>query len=96
MNQKERDVQRKLRILKHAEDGGSAVKTCPYLGVGRASFYCGKVLYKNNGEAGLIIKKPITRILPMGRRRRWSKSSASPPSLSSWAYWNCLVSRPLS
>ena len=31
MNQKERDVQRKLRILKHAEDGGSAVKTCPYL-----------------------------------------------------------------
>ena len=61
MNQNERDIRRKLRILKHAEDGGSAVKTCRYFGVGRASFYRWKVLYKNNGEAGLINKKPIPK-----------------------------------
>ena len=58
MNQNERDIQRKLRILKHAEDGGSAVKTCRYFGVGRASFYRWKVLYKNKCEAGLIKQLP--------------------------------------
>ena len=28
VNQNERDIQRKLRILKHAEAIGSAVRTC--------------------------------------------------------------------
>ena len=37
MNQKERDIQRKLRILKHAEEIGSAVKTCRYFSVGQHS-----------------------------------------------------------
>ena len=45
MNQKERDIQRELRILKHVEEIGSAVKTCRYFGIGRASFYRWKVLY---------------------------------------------------
>ncbi len=61
MNQKERDIQRKLRILKHAEDGGSAVKTCRYFGIGRASFYRWKALYKKNGKEGLANKKPIPK-----------------------------------
>ena len=39
MNQNERDIQRKLRILNHAEELGSAVKACRYFGVGRDSFY---------------------------------------------------------
>ena len=61
MKQNERDIQRKLRILMHAEEIGSAVKACRYFGIGRASFYRWKVLYKNNGEAGLINKKPIPK-----------------------------------
>ncbi len=61
MNQKERDIQRKLRILKHAEETGHAAKTCRYFGVARASFYRWKALYKKNGEAGLINKKPIPK-----------------------------------
>ena len=61
MNQKERDIQRKLRILKHAEDNGHVAKTCRYFGVGRASFYRWKALYKNEGEDGLINKKPIPK-----------------------------------
>ena len=40
MNQKRRDIQRKLRILKHAEEIGSAIKTCRYFGIWRARF-CG-------------------------------------------------------
>ena len=61
MNQKERDIQRKLRILKHAEETGHAAKTCRYFGVARASFYRWKALYKQEGEAGLINKKPIPK-----------------------------------
>ena len=61
MNQKERDIQRKLRILKHVEEIGSAVKTCRYFSIGRASFYRWKVLYKNDGEAGLVNKKPLPK-----------------------------------
>lgn len=35
----EREVQRKLRILQHAEKIGQVAKTCRYFGIGRASFY---------------------------------------------------------
>ena len=61
MNQNERDIQCKLRILKHAETIGSAGRTCRYFGVGRASFYRWKALYKNADEAGLINRKPIPK-----------------------------------
>jgi transposase InsO family protein len=61
MNQKQRDIQRKLRILKHAEEIGRVTKTCRYFGIGRASFYRWKALYKKDGEAGLINKKPIPK-----------------------------------
>ena len=61
MNQKDRDVQRKLRILKHADENGRVIKTCRYFGIGRASFYRWKALYKQHGEAGLINRKPIPK-----------------------------------
>lgn len=35
----EREVQRKLRVLQHAERTGQVAKTCRYFGIGRASFY---------------------------------------------------------
>ena len=59
MNQKERYIQRKLRILKHAEDNGHTARACRYFGVATASFYRWKSLYKKNGEAGLIKKKQV-------------------------------------
>ena len=59
MNQKERDIQRKLRILKHAEDIGSAVKACRYFGIARASLYRWKVLYKKDGVEGLVVEKVL-------------------------------------
>ena len=61
MNRKDRDIQRKLRILRHAENTGRVAKTCRYFGVGRASFYRWKALYKKDGEAGLVNKKPIAK-----------------------------------
>jgi transposase InsO family protein len=53
----ERQIQRKLRILKHAEQIGSISKTCRYFGVARASFYRWKAAYDGNGEPGLINRK---------------------------------------
>jgi transposase-like protein len=32
----EREVQRKLRVLQHAERTGQVAKTCRYFGIGRA------------------------------------------------------------
>ena len=39
MNNVDRDIQRKLRALRHAEQIGDISKTCRYFGIGRASFY---------------------------------------------------------
>jgi len=36
MTSDQRDIRRKLRVLKHAEAHGSVVKTCRYFGIGRA------------------------------------------------------------
>jgi hypothetical protein len=52
MNQKERDIQRKLRILKHVEDNCNTARTCSYFGVARVSFCRWKSHYKKDGEAG--------------------------------------------
>lgn len=38
MNQKERDIQRKLRIFQYAEEIGHVAKACRYFGIARASF----------------------------------------------------------
>ena len=39
MNQDEKEIKRKLRVIRHAQQSGNVSKTCRYFGVGRASFY---------------------------------------------------------
>ena len=39
MNKDQREIQRKLRILRYAEDIGHVAKTCRYFGIGRSSIY---------------------------------------------------------
>ena len=57
MVQPERDIQRKLRILRHAGQIGDVSKTCRYFGIGRASFYRWKAAFQSQGNAGLINRK---------------------------------------
>ena len=38
MNNKQREIQRTLRILGYAEETGHVAKTCRYFGIGRTSF----------------------------------------------------------
>ena len=61
MKQRERDIQRKLRILRHAEQTGDISRTCRYFGIGRASFYRWKAALQRQGEAGLANRKTAPR-----------------------------------
>ena len=58
MTQPERDIRRKLRILKHAEESGNVAKTCRYFGISRSAYYVWKQRYARYGDAGLINSKP--------------------------------------
>ena len=60
----EREVQRKLRILQHAEKIGLVARTCRYFGIGRASFDRRKRAYEHDGEAGLVNAKTIPKNPP--------------------------------
>ena len=61
MTPKDREIQRKLKILKHAEETGHVGRTCRYFGIGRASFYRWKAALEKHGEAALVRKKPIPK-----------------------------------
>ena len=57
MTQKDREIQHRLRILKHAEETGHVGRTCRYFGIGNVSF-CLKILN--------ILIEGFIQGLPMG------------------------------
>ena len=84
MIDQERDVQRKLKVLRHAEQTGNIAKTCRYFGIGRASFYRWKTEYQQRGEAGLVNAKPIPKNpADQLRQRSWRKSFICEPNTTS-------------
>ena len=64
MNDQDREIQRRLRVLRHAEETGNVRQTCRYFGLARPSFYRWKVAYYQNGEAGLNKKLTIAKSHP--------------------------------
>ena len=50
MTSKERGIQRKRKVLLHAEQTGHVAKTYRHFGIGRASFYRWKSAYRESGE----------------------------------------------
>ena len=58
MTQAERDIRRKLRIFKYAEESGNVAKTCRYFGISKSTYYVWKQRYARYGEVGLINSKP--------------------------------------
>ena len=54
MTKDQREIQRKLRIQRYAEETGHVAKTCRYFGIGRASFYRWRKAYAERGEAGIL------------------------------------------
>lgn len=61
VTKEERDIQRKLKVLRHAEKTGHIARTCRYFGVGRSSFYRWKAAHDQRGEDGLVNEKPIPK-----------------------------------
>jgi transposase len=64
MTKDQREIQRKLRILRHAEETGHVAKTCRYFGISRSSFYRWRQAYADRVEAGLINAPPIPKWHP--------------------------------
>jgi len=64
MSPEQREVSRRLRILKHAKEIGNVCLACRYFGIGRATFYRWKKKYAESGEEGLAPKKPVGKRWP--------------------------------
>ena len=61
INNKQREIQRKLHILQYAEETGHLAKTCRYFGIGLTNFYRWCQSYKKYGEDGLINRAPVPK-----------------------------------
>ena len=61
MTKDQREIQRKLRILRHAEETEHVAKACGYFGIGRSSFNRWRQAYGDRGEVGLINAPPIPK-----------------------------------
>ena len=64
MNEEQRLVQKRLRVLEHAKKTGNVRKTCRYFGIGRSSFYRWKSAFDREGESGLVNKPRVARNHP--------------------------------
>jgi transposase InsO family protein len=56
--EKQREIDRKLKILNEVAKHGNVSFVCRYYGISRVAFYKWKKLYKLRGEGGLINSKP--------------------------------------
>ena len=64
MSPEQREINRRQRILEHAESSGNVCLTCRYFGIGRATFYRWKRRYAEEGLDGLARKKPVGKKWP--------------------------------
>ena len=81
MTQAQRDIRRKLRILRHAEQTGNVSKTCRYVGISREIFYRWKRSYERYGEESLINSKPCPEN-PQATKRPWIPGTCP---INAWA-----------
>ena len=66
MTKAQRDITRKLRVLKYADEIGNVSKACCHFGITREGFYKWKRAYLSKGEEGLVNGKPC----PQNRKLR--------------------------
>ena len=65
MTKEQRDIKRKLKVIKYATEIGHVSKACRYYGISRSSFYKWKKDYEQQGEAGLVNSKPCPINIPL-------------------------------
>lgn len=61
MNQDQREIHRKLRTLRYADEIGHVAGACRYFGIARSTFCRWREAYQKHGEAGLVNAKPIPK-----------------------------------
>lgn len=61
MTQEERDIRRKIKVLEHACSSGNVSRTCRYFGISRETYYCWRRRYQQDGEKGLVNRRPGPR-----------------------------------
>lgn len=64
MNAIEREIERRKRILEHAEKTGNVSRACRYFGIARSGFYRWRDAYLKGGDEGLAPKKSGPRHHP--------------------------------
>jgi transposase len=64
MTNDEREIRRKLAVLKRAEELGSAAKAYRYFGIPKSTFFRWQKSYRQFDEKGLVNKKPIPHSHP--------------------------------
>ena len=76
MNEEQRLVQKRLRVLEHVQKTGNVRKTCRYFGIGRSSFYRWKSAFDREGEAGLVTSQGLRETIPINcPGKLWIESS---------------------
>jgi len=61
MTTDEREINRRRRILDHADESGNVAKTCQYFGIPRSLFYVWRNAYRQHGDEGLRRRKVHTK-----------------------------------
>lgn len=61
MNKDQREIARRLCILRHADESGHVAKTCRYFGISRSSLYRSRRAYAKYGDSGLINRPLIPK-----------------------------------
>ena len=56
MSKNQREITRKLSMLRHADETGHVANTCRYFCVGRSRFYRWREAYRKHGDAGLMVR----------------------------------------
>src|SRR5476651_539945 len=81
MTDQERDVQRKLKVLRHAEQTGNIAKTCRYFGKVEPVSIGGKQSISNVAKLGSSMRNRSQRTRPIRlRQRSWRKSFICEPN----------------
>jgi len=60
----QRDINRKLRVLKHAEQTGNVSYTCRHFGISRQIYYRWRRAYDAHGKPALVNRKPCPVNMP--------------------------------
>jgi len=64
MTPKQREIQRKRRVIEYAEQIGNVRKACRYYGVARSTFYLWRARYRELGDEGLMHRRCVAHNHP--------------------------------